>query len=97
MEKKLPEFEIIRSARKTVCLQITREAKVVVRAPRRMSKAAIDAFVTGHAEWIEKHLAMREEKNERGNRDHQYSFYSFSSIRASAILYLPCPIVHSYL
>lgn len=69
MEKKLPEFEIIRSARKTVCLQITREAKVVVRAPRRMSKAAIDAFVTGHAEWIEKHLAMREEKNEREYAD----------------------------
>ncbi len=75
MEKKLPEFEIIRSSRKTVCLQITREAKVVVRAPRRMSKEAIDAFVREHAEWIEKHLAMREEKNTREYADEEREAY----------------------
>ena len=69
MDKKLPEFEIIRSSRKTVCLQITREAKVVVRAPRRMSREAINAFVAKHAEWLEKNLLRREEKNEREYAD----------------------------
>jgi len=64
MNKKLPEFEIIRSSRKTLCVQITREAKVVVRAPNRIKKEAIDAFVLKHAEWIESHLKIREEKNE---------------------------------
>ena len=64
MDKKLPEFEIIRSARKTVCVQITREAKVIVRAPNRMKREAIDAFVAKHAEWIGKHLERREAKNE---------------------------------
>lgn len=64
MNKKLPEFEIIRSSRKTLCVQITREAKVVVRAPNRIKKEAIDAFVLKHAEWIESRLKIREEKNE---------------------------------
>ena len=63
MDKKLPEFEIIRSSRKTLCLQVTREAKVVVRAPRRISIEAINAFVAKHAEWLEKKLLRREEKN----------------------------------
>jgi predicted metal-dependent hydrolase len=65
MDKKLPEFETVRSSRKTLCIQITRDAKVVVRVPRRIKKEVIDAFVLKHAEWIESHLKRREEKNER--------------------------------
>jgi predicted metal-dependent hydrolase len=54
------EYDIIRSNRRTVALQITRECAVLVRAPRRMTNAEIDRFVTAHADWIEKHLgAMR--------------------------------------
>lgn len=71
MEKKLPEFEIIRSSRKTLCLEITREAKVLVRAPRRASKATIEEFVAKHTEWIEKHIAVRERKNEREYADEE--------------------------
>lgn len=85
MDKKLPEFEIIRSSRKTVCLQITREAKVVVRAPRRMSRAAIDAFVAEHAEWIEKHLAARKKKNELEYADGQRE----AELRALAKIIIP--------
>ena len=63
MKENIPEFEIIRSSRKTVCVQITREAKVVVRAPRRMKKEDIDKFVERHAEWVREHLKRRLEKN----------------------------------
>lgn len=69
MDKKTMEFEIIRSARKTLCVQITREAKVVVRAPKRMNKEVIDDFVERHAEWIASHLKKRLEKNERERAD----------------------------
>ena len=75
MDKKLPEFEIIRSARKTVCVQITREARVVVRAPNRMKREAIEAFVAKHAEWIEKHLERREAKNELEYADGEREAY----------------------
>ncbi|MBQ7379876.1 MAG: M48 family metallopeptidase [Clostridia bacterium] len=50
------QYTLIRSDRKTVGMQI-KDGQVIVRAPRRLSKAAIDAFVQEHQEWAEKHLA----------------------------------------
>ena len=49
-------YTLIRSDRKTVGMQI-KDGKVIVRAPRRLSKAAIDAFVSEHEDWARKHLA----------------------------------------
>ena len=38
-------YELIRSGRKTLALEITRDCRVVVRAPRRLSREHIDRFV----------------------------------------------------
>ncbi len=65
MKEKLPEFEIKRSSRKTLGLEITREAKILVRAPQRMRREVIDAFVRKNKAWIDAHLKKREEKNAR--------------------------------
>jgi len=67
MKHNLPEYELIRSSRKTVCIQITREAKVVVRAPNRMKKDAINDFVSKNTDWISEHLKRREDKNKLEN------------------------------
>ena len=50
------EYTLIRASRKTVGIQI-KDGKVIVRAPRRLPKSAIDAFVCKHADWIKSHLA----------------------------------------
>lgn len=50
------EFQTIRSGRKTLSLEITREGKVLVRAPYRISRAEIERFVQEKSGWIEKHL-----------------------------------------
>ena len=55
-------YHLLRSARKTVALEITREGEVLVRAPLRMAKAQIDAFVAGHEQWISTHLARRQQQ-----------------------------------
>lgn len=52
------EYQLIRSRRKTIAIQITREG-VLVRAPLRMPVAAINAFVSSKRTWIEKALAAR--------------------------------------
>ena len=52
-------YELIRSARRTVSLEVTRECKVLVRAPARMPQREIDAFVTAHAAWVERQLEKR--------------------------------------
>ena len=46
-------YQVIRSARRTICLQWTPEG-LVVRAPRTASAARIQAVVDQHAGWIEK-------------------------------------------
>ena len=44
--------ELIRSRRKTIALIVTRDGKLVVRAPLRTSRADIDAIVTKKSDWI---------------------------------------------
>ena len=53
-------YELIRSRRKTLALEITRDCRILVRAPQRLSRAKIDAFVSGHAGWIARHLAEQQ-------------------------------------
>ena len=48
-------YQLIRSDRKTIALQLTPQGELIVRAPRRMKKAEIDTFVLSKTDWIEKH------------------------------------------
>ena len=52
-------YHLIRSNRKTIAIQIRPDGEVIVRAPKRMSAAAIERFVAGKRDWIEKHLAKQ--------------------------------------
>ena len=50
-------YQIIRSNRKTIAIQITPAGDVVVRCPRRSSGKSIRDFVESKSAWVEKHLA----------------------------------------
>ena len=52
-------YQIIRSDRKMIAIQILPDGKVLVRAPKRMRMDDIRRFVDSKAEWIEKHLSNR--------------------------------------
>ena len=56
------DYEIIRSRRKTLALEITREGRLRVRAPLRTADAAIQAFVQAHEGWARAHMANVREK-----------------------------------
>ncbi len=49
-------YELIRSNRKTIALQIKGDGRIIVRAPLRMAERDIQRFITSKAAWIEKHL-----------------------------------------
>ena len=51
------DMEIIRSRRRTLGLEITRDGRVVVRAPFGVSEEQIGKFVASKQGWLEKHLA----------------------------------------
>ena len=56
--------EIIRSDRKTVALEITRDLTVRIRAPKALPDAELYAIAEKHTDWIEKHIEVMRRKNE---------------------------------
>ena len=58
----MESYELIRSRRRTLALEITRDCRVLVRAPLRLSQAKIDAFVESHATWIQTHLEQQRQR-----------------------------------
>ena len=57
----MESFELIRSARRTIAVEI-RNGKVIVRAPLRMSKVEIERFVASKTDWINKHLEASKQR-----------------------------------
>ena len=57
-------YQIIRSDRKTIAIQIMPDGSVVVRCPKRMRMDDVRKFVDSKSFWIEKHLANRVPQNE---------------------------------
>ena len=56
------EIELIRSKRKTICIEITPDARVIVRAPKYASDSEINRLIGEKADWIDKHLRKMQEK-----------------------------------
>lgn len=54
--------EIIRSARKTMSLEVTKEGRVLVRAPYKMPEERIRAFVEEKKEWLGRSVAKMERR-----------------------------------
>ena len=64
----LPEYELIRSRRRTISAEIGEGGRVIVRAPLRMPKRDIDFFVEDHAAWIAAHSAARAARDAAAER-----------------------------
>lgn len=52
-------YDILYSARKTLCVQITEKAELLVRAPIGCPKKIIEEFVAAKEPWIQKKIAGR--------------------------------------
>jgi predicted metal-dependent hydrolase len=53
-------YQLKRSARKTLAIEITRTGELLVRAPSRLPQAEIDRFLARKEEWIEVRLAQQQ-------------------------------------
>ncbi len=58
----MTDYELIRSSRCTLGLEIAADLRVVVRAPHRCSKREIERFVASHEGWIARHLVTQRER-----------------------------------
>ena len=57
----MTEYELIRSSRRTIAVEI-KGGRVIVRAPLRMSKVEIEKFISSKADWINKHLETAKQR-----------------------------------
>lgn len=56
------DYQIIRSARRTLSLEITREGKVILRCPHRTSRQEITRFLSEKEHWLMTHLQQLESR-----------------------------------
>ena len=59
------EYTIIRSRRRTISLEITDDAKLLVRAPMRVPKYEIERFIKEKEAWIVKHIAKVQARRDK--------------------------------
>ena len=64
-QKEKYNVKVIRSARKTVSLEINENLEIILRCPKKISDIYIDRFIDEHALWIEKHLEIQKERCKR--------------------------------
>ncbi len=55
-------YSVVRPSRRTRAIEITRDCRVQVRAPRRVSAAEIERFVAKNSRWIDEHLARQQRR-----------------------------------
>ena len=87
------EYTLIRSARRTLGLEITPELDVVVRAPRRCSQKEIDRFVERHSEWIVSHLEIQRCRQEK-RQARQVTPEQEQELRRQAAVVIPDRVAH---
>lgn len=61
----MQDYTLIRSARKTLAIQVKPDGQVIVRAPKRLAADKIEKFVSDHEAWI---LKARAKVMEAGQR-----------------------------
>ncbi|CAN5166935.1 M48 family metallopeptidase [soil metagenome] len=69
----LPEFHVVRSARRSIALQIERDGTLLVKAPLFVRDRQIQQFLIQHEDWIEKRLnVIKKAKNSRLENEYLY-------------------------
>lgn len=85
------DYTLIRSSRRTMALEITRDGRLLVRAPQRAPQAVIDRFVASHADWIAAHL---EKQRQRAQAHPPLTEDEIAALRQKARDILPGRVAH---
>lgn len=59
------EYKLIRSKRKSISVEITKNLEIVVRSPNKLPKADIERFLASREDWIEKSLEKMKKRVEK--------------------------------
>lgn len=91
---KTPDFEIIKSKRKTISIEVKSDGTVIVRAPYRMSQTRIRAFVAEKESWILKHRQKARERAKQTQDMQPLTQEDLDKLRKQARQILPQKVWH---
>jgi hypothetical protein len=60
----MDKIELIRSSRRSLAIEVTKDLRVIVRAPLKLSEKEINKFIGEKADWIDKSLKKMKERYE---------------------------------
>ncbi|MBQ9608865.1 MAG: M48 family metallopeptidase [Lachnospiraceae bacterium] len=83
---------IKKSKRKTIQIEINENLDIIVRAPNRMSRSAIQRFINEHSDWIDKHMELMSKKLSEGENVRKLSLIEFNELVNSARIVIPARV-----
>jgi predicted metal-dependent hydrolase len=86
------EYSLVRSKRKTIGMELRPDGTLLVRAPMRMSKAAIDDFILRHRDWIEAHRKRAEQRKEAAEAQGPLTQEELKALAKHARTYIPARV-----
>lgn len=86
--------KVVKSNRKTVSIEITKEAEVIVRAPFRMPDTEIQKFLNEKSDWIEKHIQMQRARIENAKNTQQLTEEEIRKLAEKALEVIPKRVAH---
>lgn len=81
--------EIIRSSRRTLGIQVTKDGRVVARAPLKMPEKTIQDFLNSKADWIEKHLRKIQETEHKLEELQPFTYEEIQQMAEKALKIIP--------
>lgn len=85
---------VIRSKRKTLGLEIKSNEQIIVRAPFRVSKAAINKFIAEHRAWIEKHINKIRDDRAKSENIEKLTYEQIQELANRASEIIPRRVAH---
>ncbi len=91
----MQKIELIRSRRKTIVIEVTRDLRVVVKAPYGVSEKEINRFIGEKADWIDKSLRKMQERQQEATKGEELTEQDIRLLVTRAKRIIP-PMVDRY-
>ena len=88
------EITVIKSARKTIAIQIKPDGKVYVRAPFDMTNSEVRDFVNEKTDWIKKNLKKLDDIEQKSSSAVPLTQNEINELKQKALLCIPQKIEH---
>lgn len=94
IRKSSMDYTLIRSNRKSICIEIGTDLQITVRAPRRMPDSQIRAFVDSKDKWINDHIAIMKDRISQNNTPKALDNDNISKLTEQAKAIIPERVQH---